>query len=160
MWARRVGVDNFVGYLDGGMFRWAASGLRTEDVRQISAEDLHEMITGVSGIVLVDVRSPLEYTDNHIEGAVNIPAPDLRTRHAELDPEKHTVLICSTGHRSSLASSILKQHGFKHVYNTAGGMTGYSTAGYTKRCRVCANPHGSRYYTDFLPSRRFRQARQ
>jgi hydroxyacylglutathione hydrolase len=160
VWARRVGVDNFVGYLDGGMFRWAASGLKTEDVRQISAEDLHEMITGVSDIVLVDVRSPLEYADNHIEGAVNIPAPDLRKRHSELDPGKHTVLICSTGHRSSLASSILKQHGFKHVYNTAGGMTGYSAAGYTRRCRVCENPHGSRYYTDFLPSRRFQQARR
>ena len=154
VWARRVGMDNFTGYLDGGMFGWAVAGLQTEYVRQVSAQDLHEMITGVSGLVLVDVRSPLEYADNHIEGAINIPAPDLRTRYGELNPDKQIVLICSTGHRSSLGASILKQQGFKNVYNTAGGMTGYSTAGYTKRCRVCENPHGSRYYTDFLPSKR------
>ena len=99
------------------------------------------------------MRSPLEFQDNHIEGSVNIPAPDLRTRYRELDPVKPTFLICSTGHRSSLGTSILKQHGFKDVSNVAGGMTGYSAAGYTKRCHVCANPHGSRYYTDYFPTK-------
>lgn len=151
IWARRVGVDRIVGYLEGGMFAWAISGQRTRDVHQISAEDLHDMASGdsYSKMVLLDVRAPKEYEDNHIEGAVNIPAPDLRTRFKELDKEKPTVLICSTGHRSSLGTSILRQNGFKDLYNVAGGMTGYSTAGYTKRCRVCANPHSSRYLKDF-----------
>jgi rhodanese-related sulfurtransferase len=108
------------------------------------------MLTGSSSLLLLDVRSPKEYTDNHIEGAVNIPAPDLRTRYTELDPEMPTVLICSTGHRSSLGASLLKQRGFKDVFNTAGGMMGYSAAGYTKQCRVCENPHGSRYFSTYL----------
>ncbi|MBN2183762.1 MAG: MBL fold metallo-hydrolase [Candidatus Krumholzibacteriota bacterium] len=150
-WARRVGIDNITGYLDGSLFGWAVAGMRTDYVRQVSAEDLHDIVSGSSSIVLLDVRSPLEFADNHIEGAINIPAPDLRTRHAELDPGKPTYLICSTGHRSSLGTSILKQYGFKDVSNTAGGMTGYSAAGYTKRCVVCSNPHGSRYYTEYLP---------
>ena len=150
IWARRVGVDRVVGYLDGGMFAWAVAGHRTKDVHQISAEDLHDMVTGSSNIVLLDVRAPKEYEDNHIEGAINIPAPDLRTRFKELDAGKSTVLICSTGHRSSLGASILRQHGFKDVYNVAGGMTGYSAAGYTQRCKVCENPHGSRYFTSYL----------
>jgi glyoxylase-like metal-dependent hydrolase (beta-lactamase superfamily II)/rhodanese-related sulfurtransferase len=148
-WARRVGIDNITGYLDGGIFTWAVSGLRTANVEQVSAEDLHDAATGSSSIALVDVRSPLEFEDNHIEGAINIPVPDMRIRHDELDPSKPTYLLCSTGQRSSLGTSILKQHGFKHVYNITGGMTGYSAAGYTKQCRVCANPHGSRYYTDY-----------
>ncbi len=151
IWARRVGVDNIIGYLDGGMFGWAVAGMKTDDVRQVSAEYLHSIVTGESSIVLLDVRSPMEYEDNHIDGAINIPAPELRTRFKELNPDKPTYLICSTGHRSSLGTSILKQHGFKDVYNTAGGMTGYSAAGYTKRCHVCANPHGSRYYNDYFP---------
>ncbi len=156
-WAQRVGVDRIVGYLKGGMFAWAISGKRTHDVHQISAEDLHDMASGdsFSKMVLVDVRSPKEYEDNHIEGAVNIPAPDLRTRFNELDKDKPTVLICSTGHRSSLGTSILKQNGFKDVYNVAGGMTGYSAAGYTKRCRVCENPHGSRHFNDYLHSKKY-----
>ena len=152
IWARRVGVDRIVGYLEGGMFSWAVAGYRTRDVHQISAEDLHDMASGdsFSKIVLVDVRAPREYEDNHIEGAINIPAPELRTRFKELNPDKSTVLICSTGHRSSLGASILRQHDFKDVYNVAGGMTGYSAAGYTQRCRICENPHGSRYFTDYL----------
>ncbi|MBN2070463.1 MAG: MBL fold metallo-hydrolase [Candidatus Krumholzibacteriota bacterium] len=149
-WARRVGVDRIVGYLNGSMFAWAVAGLRTSDLHLISAEDLHDMATGTSNIVLLDVRSPREFEDNHIEGAVNIPAPELRTRFRELHPEKPTVLICSTGHRSSLGASILGQKGFKSIYNVAGGMTGYSAAGHTKRCGVCENPHGSRFFTGYM----------
>jgi len=104
------------------------------------------MINGSSNLHLVDVRAPLEYEDSHIEGAINIPAPELRTRYKELNPDMPTVLICSTGHRSSLGAGILKQNGFSDVYNTAGGMTGYSAAGYVKTCGVCAIPHASRYY--------------
>lgn len=150
LWARRVGVDRIVGCLDGGMAAWAIAGLKANYIRQISAEDLHDMITGTSNFVLLDVRAPLEYEDKHIEGAINIPVADLRTRHNELDKEKPTILMCSSGNRSSLGTSILMQHGFKDVYNVAGGMTGYSAAGYAKQCRACENPHGSRFFTRYL----------
>lgn len=149
IWARRVGIDHIIGYLDGGMFAWAVSGFRTKDIHLISAQDLHDMATGESNFTLLDVRALKEFDDNHIKGAINIPAPELRTRYNELDKNKHTVLICSTGHRSSLGASILEQHDFKEVYNVAGGMTGYSTAGYTKSCKVCESPHGSRYFSEY-----------
>jgi hydroxyacylglutathione hydrolase len=148
LWARRVGVDRIVGYLDGGMVAWAVAGLKTNHVRQISAENLHDMVIGNSNFVLVDVRAPTEYEDNHIEGAINIPTADLRTRHNELNKQKTTILVCSSGNRSSLGTSILKQHGFENVFNVPGGMTGYSAAGYAKQCRVCENPHGSRFFTE------------
>ena len=148
-WARRVGVDRIVGYLDGGMIAWAVAGLKTSHIELISAEELHDMITGEANFVLLDVRAPLEYEDNHIKGAINIPVSDLRTRHNVLNKDKTTILICSSGNRSSLGASILKQHGFKDVYNVAGGMSGYSAAGYTRECRVCVNPHGSRSFTNY-----------
>ena len=147
-WARRVGMDRIVGYLDGGMVAWAVSGLNTDSIRLISAEELHDRITGDNSFVLLDVRGKLEYEDNHIKGAVNIPVADLRTRHLELDKNKAIVVLCSSGNRSSLGASILKQHGFKHVINVAGGMSGYSAAGYTRECRVCLNPHGSRFVSN------------
>jgi hydroxyacylglutathione hydrolase len=146
LWAQRVGVDSIVGYLAGGMAAWATSGQRTSDNYLISAEDLHDRVSGDSHIVLVDVRAPLEFQDGHISGAINIPAPDLRTRYTELDPDKPTFVVCSSGNRSSLAASILKQHGFREVHNLAGGMTGYSAAGYAEQCDVCVNPHGSRFF--------------
>jgi len=148
-WVRRVGVDRVAGYLDGGMASWAMAGFRTGRIELISAEDLHGMITGADDFVLVDVRAPLEYEENHIEGAINIPVADLRTRHTELNREKKTVLMCSSGNRSSLGASILKQHGFADVSNVAGGMSGYSAAGYVRECRACVNPHGSRVFTLF-----------
>jgi glyoxylase-like metal-dependent hydrolase (beta-lactamase superfamily II)/rhodanese-related sulfurtransferase len=149
-WTQRVGVDRVAGYLDGGMADWAVKGLGTSRFKLISAGDLYGMIQGDGDFVLVDVRAPLEFEDNHIEGAVNIPVAELRTRHAELEKEKTTVLICSSGNRSSLGASILKQHGFKDVWNVAGGMTGYSAAGFTRECRACVTPHGSRFFTNVI----------
>jgi hydroxyacylglutathione hydrolase len=145
IWARRVGVDRVAAYLSGGMTAWATEGQTLDHVQLISVESLQERIAAGTPLVLVDVRAPLEFADGHIEGAINIPAPTLRTRYGELDPDKPTYLICSTGNRSSLAASILKQHGFREVCNIAGGMTAYSTAGYAKDCRVCVNPHGPRF---------------
>jgi len=147
VWLRRVGQDRIVGYLDGGMAGWAVKGYITNHITQISAEDLHDKVNGSSKFVLLDVRAPNEYADAHIEGAINIPVADLRERHKELKKEDEIILICSSGNRSSLGVSILGQHGFKNLYNVAGGITGYSAAGYTKRCTVCQNPHGSRFYS-------------
>lgn len=138
---RRVGLDNATGYLEGGMFAWAKEGLPTQHIPQLSADELYQMVTKKSDILLVDVRTPGEYNSEHIEGAINIPAPDLRTRYNELDRDKSVVVTCSTGHRSSLAASILRRHGFKNVYNVAGGMTGYSAAGYASQCPLCVAPH-------------------
>lgn len=148
-WARRAGVDRIAGYLDGGMIAWVLAGLPTAGIGLASAEELHERIAGKENFVLLDVRAPLEYEDSHIRGAVNIPVADLRTRHNELQKDKPILLICSSGNRSSLGASILAGRGFTNVCNVAGGMSGYSAAGYARECRVCVNPHGSRTFSDF-----------
>jgi hydroxyacylglutathione hydrolase len=142
---RRVGLDRVTGVLHGGMFAWAKEGYLLEYVDQVSAHDLQRMATSGQSAVLVDVRAPTEYDKHHIDGAINIPAPALRTRHAELDPDARTVLICSTGHRSSMAASLLKQQGFRDVVNVSGGMTGYTAAGFAPECPVCIVPHGPRF---------------
>jgi hydroxyacylglutathione hydrolase len=144
VWLRRVGQDRVVGYLDGGMAAWSVEGYRTNHFTIISAEDLHDMVSGSEVFVLLDVRATNEFEDSHIEGAINIPVADLRERHIELKKQDEIILICSSGNRSSLGVSMLLQHGFKNLYNVAGGMTGYSAAGYVKRCTVCQVPHGSR----------------
>jgi len=123
IWLRRVGLDNVVGFLEGGLFEWAKDGLPTQHICQISAPAL-EHIRNSKAIHILDVSTSSEFEEKHIEGAINIPAPDLRERHRELDKEKEYYVICSTGHRSSLAISILLKKGFYHLVNVAGGMTG------------------------------------
>jgi len=145
IWLRRVGLDNTIGFLEGKMHSWANEGLPTNHVGQLSAEELHSWITKGESIMLVDVRARSEFEINHIKGATNIPAPELRTRHEELEKKKQVILICRTGHRSSLAASLLKQQGFKDVSTVAGGMQGYSAAGYVPECPMCSIPHGPRF---------------
>lgn len=140
-WLKRVGLDKAVGYLDGGMFAWAKSGLPTSHVAQLSSAEIHEMMTTGGKLSLVDVRAVGEFQARHIDGAVNVPAPELRTRYKELDKSKPVALICSTGHRSSLGAGLLKQRGFADVRNAAGGMTGYSAAGFSEECPLCVAPH-------------------
>jgi rhodanese-related sulfurtransferase len=139
---RRVGFDSVLGYLDGGMFDWVTMGFPTEHIGQLSVEDFHSMTVSDRNMTLVDVRSPNEYQQWHIDGARNIPVPDLRTRYGDLNQKDLTVLICSTGIRSSLGASILKQHEFENIFHVAGGMAGLNAAGYGAECPVCTIPHG------------------
>ena len=145
LWANRVGIDRIKGYLLGGMASWISTGLKTKKIDQISAHELFNLSKGNQQFVLVDVRAPAEFKDSHIKGAINIPVADLRTRYDELDKNKLTVLICSSGNRSSLGTSILESKGFNNLHNITGGFSGYSAAGYSKDCEICVNPHGSQY---------------
>jgi len=145
IWLRRVGLDNPIGFLEGKMHSWANEGLPTNHIGQLSAEELHSWITKGESVMLVDVRARSEFEINHIKGAINVPAPELRTRYEELEKKKQVILICRTGHRSSLAASLLEQEGFRDVSTVAGGMQGYSAAGYAPECPMCSIPHGPRF---------------
>jgi len=125
----RVGLDRAVGYLVGGTHAWALAGYSTDSVPQLSPVEVHAMVE--SGAVLIDVRFPDEFDEEHVDGAVNIPAPDLRTRHPEIPAGRPLVVMCRTGHRSSLACSLLKRARVAGVHNAAGGYTGYTAAGYS-----------------------------
>lgn len=130
-WLRRVGLDRTVGFLDGGMPAWALAGLATSHVPQLSAIEFHDMLTIDNDIAVLDVRAEAEFNSAHIKRAINIPVADLRTRYTELDPSKPLIVVCPGGNRASMGISLLMQRGFKHLFNVAGGMTGYTAAGFS-----------------------------
>jgi rhodanese-related sulfurtransferase len=138
VWLHRVGLDNISGFMGRGMFAWVTAGFRTSHVPQLSIPELHERIISKNPLVIIDVRALSEYEVFHIENSIHIPVQDLRKRYEELDPEAEKVVICSTGHRSSMGCSILKQHGLSRVNNASGGMTGYNAAGFGPECPICA----------------------
>lgn len=141
IWLRRVGLDHIVGYLDGGMNAWANAGFEFSSVPQLSMSALTNLMGGQKSMVLLDTRGPSEFASSHIEGSINIPAPDLRTRHTELDPSLPVAVICNTGNRSSIGVSLLLRAGFTQVYNVAGGVTAFSAAGLAPECARCVAPH-------------------
>lgn len=77
------------------------------------------------GSILVDVRTPKEFAEGHLEGAINIPVDELRDRMHELDKDKEIVEYCRVGIRGYIAERILAQNGFK-VKNISGGWLTYS----------------------------------
>lgn len=132
VWLYRVGLDNIHGYLEGGMFEWAKNGLPSGHISQISAPEL-EVLLKEGDTQILDVRAVSEFNEHHLKGAINIPAPDLRTQYQQLDKQKQYFVICSTGHRSSLAISLLLQRGFIDLVNVAGGMTGMGAFGENRK---------------------------
>jgi rhodanese-related sulfurtransferase len=67
------------------------------------------------GALLLDVQKRHDFKRAHIEGALNIPYDELKTRMRELDRERAVVVYCKNGVRSLLARSLLKSHGFRRV---------------------------------------------
>lgn len=70
---------------------------------------------------LLDVRSPQEFAAGHVAEAVNIPLDQLRQRHGELSPGLPVITYCALGMRGYLSERILRQRGFREVYNLSGG---------------------------------------
>lgn len=137
----RVGFDHIVGWLEGGMHAWSVAGLPVEHIGQISARELFELSKQKPSPTILDVRGRLEFETLHLEGAIHMQAPDTRKRYGEVPKDKTVYVICNSGHRSSLACSVLKRHGFEKVVNVAGGMMAFSAAGLMGTCPTCTAPH-------------------
>ena len=99
---------------------------RSMNKNDINIEELQKLIS--NGATVVDVRSPQEYNEGHINNAISIPEYELRFRcRKELcNKEKLIVVYCSTGHRSKKAQKELCQMGYKQVYNLYNGLENLS----------------------------------
>ena len=106
----------------------APSGSRAADV---NVQQLHEARAQGASWLLVDVRSPGEFTSGHIPGAINVPLGELKSRKAELEAGREGLyVVCQSGGRSSKASKQLAGWGFDQVTNVAGGTGAWIAAGY------------------------------
>lgn len=100
------------------MAGYVAENVLTGKVDVISAEQLKTY--DQENTLLLDVRTEDEYSNGHLEGAVNIPLDSLRARMGELDKNKEILEYCQIGLRGYVASRLLSQNGFK-VKNINGG---------------------------------------
>lgn len=82
----------------------------------VGSSEARRLVAG--GALLVDVRTPEEFSARHIEGAVNIPLADLDRRMAELGPrDRAVVLYCRSGNRSHQAAERLESAGYSRVHD-------------------------------------------
>ena len=115
----RVGYDNALGFLSGGIESWIEAGEPVDQINQVSAEDFVEIFH--NGANLLDVRKQSEFESQHILGATNFPLDFINDHVGELDKDQTWFIHCAGGYRSMIATSILKANGFTNVTNIMGG---------------------------------------
>jgi len=84
-----------------------------------------------SEVIVLDVRTPVEFSAGHIGGATNIDflAGDFSERLAKLDREKCYLVHCASGGRSTKALPQLSKLGFKRIVHLDGGFKAWQAAG-------------------------------
>jgi len=98
----------------------------------LSAEDLlarearHD-----PALVVLDVRTPAEFAEGHVPGAINVPHDEVAQRLDELAPlrDKDVVVYCKSGRRAGLALKVLGEHGYTRLAHLSGDMQGWTAAG-------------------------------
>jgi rhodanese-related sulfurtransferase len=134
----RVGYDNIIGYLDGGMEAWINAGKETDNIESITATDFAAKFKETEGKILIkDVRKPTEYSAEHVDEAMNIPLANLSKNMSEFSKTETNYLHCAGGYRSMIAASILKSRGFDNLIDITGGFAAISATDIPKSDFVC-----------------------
>jgi rhodanese-related sulfurtransferase len=72
--------------------------------------------------VVLDVRSAQEWVHDHVEGAINVPLPQLLRHLGRFSRNTPLTILCGSGYRSSIATSLLESEGFERLSNVMGGL--------------------------------------
>ncbi|HEY97275.1 MAG TPA: rhodanese-like domain-containing protein [Dehalococcoidia bacterium] len=118
-------------YITGAGSSSQPSEQRIYDITVNKASNLIQENAGNPGFIILDVRTPEEYSGGHIEGAINIDflADDIRAQLNKLDKTKSYLVYCRSGRRSSDTRDIMAELGFKEVYNISGGIGEWEAKG-------------------------------
>ena len=80
-------------------------------------------------LFVLDVRTPQEYAEGHVPGAVNVPQEQLASRLAEVPKDKDVVIYCRSGRRSALAADVLAANGYSRLSHLEGDMNAWVAKG-------------------------------
>lgn len=132
----RVGYDNVLGYLEGGIENWKKAGKEMDSVKRISAQEFEgRMKSGKTKVF--DVRKKSEYDSEHVLGAENVPLNKINEHLEKFPKDEEFVLHCAGGYRSMIAASILKQRGWDNLVDVRGGFKEIAETKVEKTDYVC-----------------------
>jgi phage shock protein E len=99
------------------------------DVQEISQHGL--LSSPPNDVLILDVRTPGEFGEGHVPGAVNIPHNELATRLSELNSssDRPIVLYCKSGRRADMAAKVLQGAGYTDLHHLTGDMNAWKAAG-------------------------------
>ena len=134
----RVGFDNILGYLDGGLENWKKEGKEAESLESISADQFAAQVEK-DGRKIFDVRKPGEWDTEHLPDAENTSLGELNNHLAEFPKEDKFYIHCAGGYRSVIAASILKSRGIHNMIDVKGGFDAIKKTEMKTSTFVCPN---------------------
>ncbi|MDG2173050.1 MAG: MBL fold metallo-hydrolase [Flavobacteriaceae bacterium] len=129
----RVGCDNCIGYLEGGIKTWEKSGNPTANLESISANEFIDTLK-LNKINILDVRKNSEFENKHIEGSINFPLGQIQENISEINSKERLHVHCAGGYRSVIAISILKANGFDNLIDISGGFNEIKKTDLNENC--------------------------
>lgn len=117
----RVGYDNALGYLKGGVAAWVAAGKELDSINSISAQEFAVMAQTDPDLNVLDVRKASEYGSQHFLDVINAPLDYINDSMKMVDLEKTYYVHCAGGYRSMIFVSILQARGYRNLVDVAGG---------------------------------------
>lgn len=132
----RVGFDNVVGYLEGGITSWKDASKEIATVPRISSSSFaSEFFNNEDKII--DIRKNSEYQTEHIENASNLPLSNINEWIDNIDSSEHFYIHCAGGYRSMIAASILLNRGITKFSEIEGGFNSIAKTKIPITVHVC-----------------------
>jgi hydroxyacylglutathione hydrolase len=125
----RVGFDNTLGFLEGGIASWQNAGKEIDTMQTVSAHTLKEALE--KGMPIFDVRKQGEFSAAHVPKASHTPLSFINDYLALFPDASPFYLYCAGGYRSVIAASILKSRGIHGGINVTGGFASIKEAAIT-----------------------------
>ena len=117
----RVGYDYCLGYLDGGIDAWRATGMEVDEIESISAAELAKRLAADPNAPVFDVRKKSEYDSEHLDVAENAPLDFVNDSMLQMPKDKTAYIHCAGGYRSVIFTSILRARGYDNLVDVQGG---------------------------------------
>ena len=118
----RVGYDNTLGFLKGGLTAWENANKETDSIVSITPQELAQ-IQQKNTIEIIDVRKANEHLSEHILNTKNIELDYINQKVNDLDKNKTYYIHCASGYRSMIFNSILRARGYHNLVDINGGFT-------------------------------------
>jgi hydroxyacylglutathione hydrolase len=124
----RMGYDDIIGTLAGGMMAWHKAGRPSEHVQTVTVQELCGHLDSYDDVWLLDVRKEKELaTQGQIPDAYNLPLAQLPERIDEVPVDRPVYIFCGSGMRAMTAASLLKQAGHRDPIVVLGGLSGWTS---------------------------------
>ncbi len=131
----RVGFDNVLGYLQGGINAWHHAGKQVDTVNRITPKQFASDFTKDTKVI--DIRKDTEYAAEHVEDAYNKPLAFINDWIKDINPSEHFVMHCAGGYRSMIAASILQARGYRNFSEVEGGFSAIAKTELPKTNFIC-----------------------